>query len=329
MKKSLLDIQQEIRDLDNKIKSISYQISSIYDEIDEFRNKDAIKGNLDYEMIRRMSTLFTFDKHPLNKLENIYSCQIYIEILLSLVQLDKEHQTTVNRLIFIQWVINESRLNIKLEDLFKETLNISFNTFNKLINILPKEYIEYLIVDALIVANICGQANKDILSYVVNLCIILGINRERIQNLSIVAKSILKQNADAEENLSVILSYSEKFKHYMKDIKNNKNSFLPEINTNKTLNIDTFKFIQRTIAFGISNFINFTWMVNQRSDVKKGDLLVTYTREHSFDEISINVIAPCSGTIFLFKENGTNYGVISSDMDNIDSVKAWVLKQKK
>lgn len=328
MKKSLLDIQQEIRDLDNKIKSISSQVSSIYDEIDEFRNKDAIKGNLDYEMIRRMSTLFTFDKHPLNKLENIYGCKIYIETLLSLVQLDREHQTTINRLIFIQWLINESGLNMKLEDLFKEMLDMSPNIFDKLISIFSREYREYLIVDVLIVANICGQANKDILSYIVNLCIILGISRERIQNLSIIAKSILKQNIDTEKNSYITWDYLEKFKHYMNN-KNDKDIFLQKTKTDKVLNTKNLDFYQRTIAFGISNFINFTWVVNQRSSVKKGDLLVTYTRQNSSYEISINVIAPCSGTIFLFSENGTNYGVISSSMDNIDSVKAWALKKGK
>ena len=73
----------------------------------------------------------------------------------------------------------------------------------------------------------------------------------------------------------------------------------------------------------------FEVKVTPGTKVKKGDLLVTYTRQNSSYEISINVIAPCSGTIFLFSENGTNYGVISSSMDNIDSVKAWALKKGK
>lgn len=36
--KSLLDIQQEIRELDGTVKDISFAIAGIYDEIDELRN---------------------------------------------------------------------------------------------------------------------------------------------------------------------------------------------------------------------------------------------------------------------------------------------------
>lgn len=62
MKKSLLDIQQEIRELDGKVKDISFAIAEIYDEIDELRNDET--DSIDYEAIRLMSRHLSFGKHP-------------------------------------------------------------------------------------------------------------------------------------------------------------------------------------------------------------------------------------------------------------------------
>lgn len=42
-----------------------------------------------------------FDKHPIQKLEDGKACQIYIEMLLNIVRLDKNEEITLNRLVFI------------------------------------------------------------------------------------------------------------------------------------------------------------------------------------------------------------------------------------
>lgn len=317
---NLLDMQKEIRNLENKIQDIYSHVSSIYERIDESRNKDIIKESLDYEMIRVMSARFSFEEHPLSKLKNVYARQMYIEILLSLIQLDKESNVTMNRLIFIQWIINESRLKIKLEDIFRETLKMSSSTFGKFINILPEQYNDYLIVDALIIANICGQASENILNYIANLCIILGINKEKIKILSITTKCILKQSIGRmkKEDLQFFLTYSKKFKYY---IDSNMNNEIME----KTL------LLQRKIVAKVpdSKSINFKWKVKQKSEVEKGDLIATYKRNSSYNGSVVKITAPYSGTIFQFRDKCINYGVISYNIDNKDSIKEWVLQQKK
>lgn len=317
---NLLDMQKEIRNLESKIQDIYSHVSSIYKKIDESRNKDIIKESLDYEMIRIVSARFSFEEHPLSKLKNVYARQMYIEILLSLIQLDKESKVTMNRLIFIQWIINESRLKIKLEDIFRETLKMSSSTFGKFINILPEQYNDYLIVDALIIANICGDANKDILSYIANICVILGINKEKIRILSITTKCILKQSIGKmkKEDLKFFLTYLKKFKYY---IDSNMNNEIME----KTL------LLQRKIVAKVpdSKSVNFKWKVKQKSEVEKGDLIATYNRNSSYSRSVVKITAPYSGTIFQFRDKCINYGVISYNIDNKDSIKEWVLQQKK
>ena len=97
MKKSLLDIQQEIRDLDGKVKDISVAISSIYNEIDDFRNDDT-EESIDYETIRLLSKHFTFGRHPLDKLEDSYACLLVLNSAMLQYTFDKHK----NLLIYLK-----------------------------------------------------------------------------------------------------------------------------------------------------------------------------------------------------------------------------------
>lgn len=82
MKKSLLDIQQEIRELEGKVKDISASISDIYEEIDSLRNDET--DTIDYEMIRLMSQHLSFGLHPLKDLNDAYICRIYLKSIIKL-----------------------------------------------------------------------------------------------------------------------------------------------------------------------------------------------------------------------------------------------------
>lgn len=316
MRKSLLDIQQEIRDLENKVKDISVSISSIYEEIDDFRNDDT-EESIDYKMIQVLSNHIGFGKHPLDKLEDAYACQMYLEALLNLVQADKGSSSTVNRLVIIQWLLTQSRLDMELEELFKESLRVSSDTFGELVEILPKQYRNYFVVDALLVANICGQANEDVLGYIVNLCTILGVDKEQLRILSIIARGALKQDLGKmrKADLQLVLEYAKKFKHYL--------------NAEKLLKKTLCS--QRTIAVELpdSGNNNFKWRVKQQAEVEKGEVIATYKKGYSNRDPLIDITAPCSGTIFQFRNNCINYGIIALETDNKDSIKSWVLQQRR
>lgn len=312
MKKSLLDIQQEIRVLDGKVKDISNAITKIYDEIDELKNDAA--DSIDYKTIRLMSRHLSFGKHPLGRLDDHYVCQIYLEILLSLVQADQGLGDTVNRLIFIQWLLSQTKLELSLEELFKDSLKINSGTFAEVAELIPKTYRTQLVMDTLLTANICGQANNDVLIYVVNLCSILGVDKEQLRILSMMAKGILKQELDKMEKADwrQVLAQSKDFKHYLNS--NLLNSGLPS---------------QRTIAVEVldKTHSNFKWQVKQQGHVEKGDVIATYGRWSGSSLTKI--IAPCAGTLFQFRNNCTNYGVIAHESDNKYSIKAWVIQGRK
>lgn len=314
MKKSLLDIQQEIRNLDNKMKELSSSIADIYNEIDELRNDDA--DDIDYEMIRVMSLHLPFGMHPLNKLDDVYARKMYIKSLLSFVQDDYGSETAVNRLIFIQWILTQAKLDETLKELYKDALKVSTDTFGDLVEVLPKQYRRYLVVDALIAANICGQANSEVLRYIANLCDILGIEKEQLRSLAIIAKGVLQQDFGNinKEDFEKVFEQSKYFKYYLTD-----NILYAALCSQRTVAVEA-----PDIAFW-----NFTWKAKQLAKVEKGDLLATCRKGPYYTGDIINLRAPCAGILFQFRNNNTNYGVIAHGSDNKDSIKAWVIQKAK
>lgn len=310
MKKSLLDIQQEIRELDGKVKGISIAIAEIYDEINELRNDET--DSIDYDTIRQMSRRLPFGKHPLGRLDDYYACKIYLETLLSLVQVEHDSVDAVNRLIFVQWLLSQTTLELNLDELFKDSLKINIEIFAQVEELIPKTYKCHLIMDALLIANICGQANNDILSYVASLCSILGVDKEQLQILSIMAKGILKQDLGnmKKADLQQVLAEVKNFNHYL----------------NNTL-LEPLLLSQRTIAVECRDaFIPLKWEIEQQGQVKKGDIIAKYRKigEWWFTEFK----APCTGTLFQFENNYTYYGVISHESDNEDSIKEWIFQRR-
>ncbi len=310
MKKSLLDIQQEIRELDYKVKEISTSISEIYNELDEFRNSGEDES-YDYEMIRMMARHFSFGTHPLNELNDEHTSRLYLETLLSLVQMDSGSEYTTSRMIFIQWILAQSKLKNDLESLYKEAFKLDIGSYSELVENIPHTYREQLILDALLTANICSQANDEVLLYIVNLCSILGIDKEQLEVLSIVAKIVLKQNIvrAPKKVLSAILT----FKHYLAS--------------------DMYKemfWAHRTIVVEAPDDSHwmFKWKFKQYDMVKKGDVIAIY-RKGTWNGKEEDFKAPCSGKLFQFRHNNTNYGVIANENDSKDAIKDWVIKGKK
>lgn len=311
MKKSLLDIQQEIRELDKKIKDISLSISEIYDEIDALR--DDGPGGIDYEMIQLMARNLSFGKHPLTGFEDNYACRIYLETLLSLVQADQGSKGTVNRLIFVQWLLTQTSLELTLEELMKVSLKFNTGTFAEVVEVIPEPYRKHLVMDALLTANICGQASESVLLYVVNLCGILGVEKEQLCILSVLAKGILQQNIEIKTaDLDQVLAQAKFFQHYL----NNKIT-------------DAVIHAQRAIAVEApdNTHHNFKWNVKQQCRVEKDDVIATYYAD-GWSKVSLTELkAPCSGTIFQFRNKSTNYGVIAHKSDNKDSIKEWTIQR--
>jgi|BioPla2DNA2_1021312.scaffolds.fasta_scaffold28538_3 hypothetical protein len=315
--KSLLDIQQDVRKLENSVQEIVESIKNVSADIDNIRNSSE-GAALDFSKIEVLAKQIDFGKHPLDKLKDGHICQVYLEMLLSIVQLDSDEEVTINRMVFIQWLQIQARIDWTLEDLYKDSFKIDKKSYFEFVDLIPKKYKEYFFVDALIVANIAGNANEEIYEYIADIVTILGISERSIKELALVARLALSQRIDGigREALEVLQDKAKGYSHYFKS------EFTED--SQKALRVIVVELHDNVAK-------NFKWKVQQQQKVQRGDVIATYQKEkksrgysyiknYELEEIRASV----PGTIFQFRNNNTYYGVIAHEEDNKDSIKAWV-----
>lgn len=324
MLKSLLDIQQDIHILEKNIQEINECVKSISTDIETIRNSSE-DITLDYSKIEVLAKQIDLGEHPLSKLKDRHSCQIYLEMLLNIVRLDPDDEAAANRMVFIQWLQMQSHIDLSLEDLYLDCLKTDEQLFYEMSEIISKEYKEYFFVDALIVANITGMANKEIYKYIADTITVLGLSGKDVKGLALVSKVSLSQNLSgvSDNELKVLGDKVKEYGHYIR-------SDLVEKVFAKL----------RVVAVEVPDdeAEDFAWKAGQQQAVKSGDTIAAYKKiviEYIpliFSGTSIpsqkleptEVKSPVSGTIFQFRDNNTNYGVIAQEQDNEESIKAWI-----
>lgn len=315
--KSLLDLQQEIRALENNISHVMECIQNINDDIDEMRNASQ-NMDVDYAKIKLLAKHISFGKHPIDKLNDGKACQMYLEMLLNIVHMDLCEETSINRLVFIQWIQMESGIDWSLEDLFKDCYKTKIESFHEFVNLVPVKYRESFIVDALIVAGLCGTANAEIYEYIAELVAVFGIDKDRLLTLSTVARVALCQNINCMEKKEMdnFQRCAKFFKHYIKS---------------EILEIGIKSLREIIVEIPDSEARDFKWKVKQEQAVNKGDVVAIYGKvDHTrgyflkTNYVTEEIKSPSTGTIYQFRDKCINYGVIAHETDNKDSIKAWV-----
>lgn len=317
--KTLFDLQKDVRDLEKHVKDISANIKTLNSDIEEMRNKDQDVA-IDYRRIEILSKQIPFGTHPLKRLEDERVCRIYLEMLLNITRLDSELEATINRMVYLQWLKGQASIAWSFSDLYKNTLRSGATFYDELADEIPGKYREGFIVDAMITANIAGTANREIQEYIANIAVILGIQKERIRTLALVARTALCQSMRmlTQEEILTIQDVAKTFSYYIP----------------KWIRDQGMK-ILRNVAVEMpdSEVYNFKWKAKQKQRVNAGDVIATWRKEKTgrgnaftrYAEGATNEItAPVDGVLFQFRDNNTNYGVIAHESDNKDSIKAWI-----
>lgn len=299
--KSLLDIQQDVRRLEKSIQDISQDVKSINADIDDLRNSSET-DSLDFNTIEILSKHIGFDTHPLYRLKG-RQCQMYLKMLLNIVRMDRDPESTINRMVFVQWLQQQSLIDWSLEELYKDTFKNGKESYYDIVNEIPEKYRDFFVLDTLVVGNIAGSANREIQEYIVDLATILGIDNEKLGLLAIVAKAVLCQDLAGftRSQIEMILDNSKQFKYY-----------LPSYLTDQAI-IDL-----RVIDVELKDSYGFKWTVKNLENVFAGEVIAI--KNYAGEEI----VASESGTLYQFRHNKINYGIIAHAADNKDSIKAWV-----
>jgi len=311
--KSLLDIQQDVRRLEKSVQDISQDVRAINADIDELRNSTEM-DSLDFDVIEILSKHIKFNKHPLNTLKEGRHCQMYLEMLCNIVRMDKDPESTINRMVFMQWLQQQASIDWSLEELYKDTFKNGKESYYDIVNEIPEKYRDFFVLDTLVVGNIAGSANREIQEYIVDLATILGIDNEKLGLLAIVAKAVLCQDLAGftRSQIEMVLDNS-KFKYY-----------LPSDLTNQA--IVGLRVID--VELSDEDSYGFKWTVKNLEYVSAGEVIATYKKTNkrgfSYFYITDEIVASESGTLYQFRHNNTNYGIIAHATDNKDSIKAWV-----
>lgn len=308
--KSLLDIQRKIRVLEQQMNVLANAITEIYKDIDNLRNDEV--ALIDYKKIQLLSTHIKFKNHPLGNLTNKKLCQAYIELLLRVVHLDKDIESTTDRLAFVQWVIKQAKLDLGLEELFIGALKRDTDNLILAIEFFTTTYQNQLLLDMLLVANITGKANEEILSFIADLCGFFAVTRDKLKAFSVIAKNILLQKNNKTDYKNV-LSDARQFEHYL---------------DSSVLTIDITE--QRVLVAKIYEGSTYERQWNKSTGyVYKGSLICTYRNFLKPNDSNKFVIkSPCEGQLYVFKERNVHYVVVHHADDSQAAVRAWALTRR-
>lgn len=310
--KGLLDIQQDIRKLEGRVEEITENIRTLSSDIEDMRNSTQ-DMDIDYSKTKILARQIPFKSHPLGELHDERLQRIYLELLLSIVRLDTEQETMVSRMIFLQWLQMQSQVDWPLAELYKESFKIDKNVYYEFADALSDKYKEYFIVDALIIANINGKANRAVMEYIADLSAVFGIGKEKLRRLSIISHMVLIQNipeVSRKDLYELFWSIKTSWNYYLgRNIAEQARNSLRVVEVKKP----------------DRNNMEYKWKVKQQEMVKEGDILAEciYGTFWS-DRKSVKLKATVFGKIFQFRHNSTNYGVIAHESDNKDSIKDWV-----
>ncbi len=315
--KSLLDIQQDIRSLESTVKDMAARIEGINSDISELRNsaQDVQGRDFDYSRIEILAGQLPFGRHLLEKIEDGRACQMYIEMLLQMLRLDYDFETTVNRLVFIQWLQIQAEIDWSLEELFTDACGLEISAYDEFVRMMPKEYVENFILDAMIVANIGGEANREILEYIAEFGCVLGITTEQISILASVASAVLCRQFGKEERekMERVLNCAKKYRCYIDS------DMLDRV----------MQDYREIVVQYPKDSKSFSWKVKQGQEVRQGDLIAEYF-QYSEDFFSTlirtkkTIKSPSSGVIYQFSDHCIIYGVLSLASDDKDEIKEWV-----
>lgn len=320
--KSLLDIQQDIRKLENSLKDIAESIKAISSDIEIIRTPEQ-DISIDFDMIKVLAKNINYGKHPISKINDKSEQQTYIEMLINIVRFDIDREVAVNRLTFIQWILNQTEVEHGLEDLYKNSVKMSDKLYLESLQQISESYKEYFMLDALITANIAGTANMEIQRYVADIASIIGVDLKKLHKLALIARVVLCKNfkSISKDDLIIIQATIMKFYYYI----------------SKSMKQEVLESLRKIVVqLADSEVSNFSWKAKQRSDVTAGDIIATYNKEtkggfslYGTQYKNKKVVAPIDGVIFIFRDKNVNYGVISNKIDSKDSIKEWIKSKTK
>lgn len=336
---NLTDLQVELRDIEEHISQLHFEIEKMKPKANEDRK--TYFDNITKIAKRYPITHLMISSEPK---------EIQRKFIMSMANLLVFEETDLyNRLLYLSRISYGCKLELSAEDIYKLGLEYELEDIEILCNELLECKYNY-IIEALIIANISGESPNAMLSAIADMAKVLGIDNEVMRVLALVSKSILTGNLDLIDDMPVPSEnmWSGKLRDYVSEdwvIKRRKKcvSICIEQNTessNTSPNSDAGVF-EKLLAYssGIqhekNHEVNSPCSVVEKANdgiiVHKGDVILTYeesvkkeikktgSKSTSFASFFTNAIldnesnttkerrtvtAPCDGILFFVEQKG-------------------------
>ncbi len=322
--KNLSEIQLEIRELEKQASDILNRLSALEKDIGEIREAKTEKNkaeNFGFKDLPKLAGRFKFGTHPIYDYSD-YNARLYIKTLMQIVSVSKEG--VLDRAVFVQWILGQSKLKTNFEELLREEtderfyndLKREFQTFRKM----------YLMTDVFITIGLGSpkDENDDAYKIASDLAALFNLSSEEISIYIDVAKAVLRQNVSdcsyiAAQNLRGRYSY------YMPVFNEN-----PDVGyaAKKTINNNQPKPGGYRELIGKYQSIDIKFTVSTGTWVTADQIIARIYKPDKFNSSSNWLKSKRTGYLYFILHNGFFYVIISMiQSENREDLKQW-LRQK-
>lgn len=312
----LIEVQQQVRSLENDIRALDIKVRAVSESLNYIQSSEK-KSEIDDERISLLAKNLPFRDHPLKGITDNHIAKLYVTVLLSIAVQGTEQTKIPDQLIFVQWILQQTKIKKKLSDLLVDVYKINNATYEELRK-LPEDIKESLVVDMFIVSNLSGrrkgQEKVEINEYLLNLLSIMHMEVQKIKLLSAVARVVLCQKVDKKSSSKDIVNELghelQKYSYYLLDDFQN-----------------GYEIIWKCPRSSISGEVN--WRIKSGEEVDKNETIGSVSKGiPGFGSEKIELKTPKAGKIFYFRNNNIHYAVWVPvwSQDSKEKVKEWALK---
>lgn len=212
--KDISDIELEIDELSERLKSISMELKTASAE-----NMTKPNNNFSFDNIILQARSHPIKGHPVTVADE-YSQKLYFIMLLSMLQIDKE--AIEEKLRFVCRIIYSGNSNLDILEIEKQSLKINDKVIDEFIDIWAENDLRInFAVDMLLMANMCEKCSNTLIEYIANLFDIIGLSKDEIKFAVNMSKAVVLQDESLYEDILIdpIMPVDlKKFKMYTANI---------------------------------------------------------------------------------------------------------------
>jgi len=189
----------DLTDLQVELRSIEEHVASLQTEIEKMKPKTGKEQKEEFEKITRIAMQSPIKNTEISKINEVIQKE-YIRCLSCLTVNSKGE--LYSKLLYLSRIAAGCREKISAEEIYQSGMEFDVDDMEKMCADFQELKYPFL-VDAMILSNISGQADKKDLSVIVDMAFVLGCDRDDIEMVAKVARASLTEKFDILENVSI------------------------------------------------------------------------------------------------------------------------------